>query len=691
MSWPKYYANQILIPSPSGFIGIVSGWTKKEHLAEIISPKNQEKVAAIGQLYSKEGLNYIIRNLFLNPHITKLIVTGKDLSGALKFFKEFLKENQGLQFIHKEIPAGKIQEFRAWFEANTIFADESQINEIIAHESAPNFGWTSEAVDFPDQEQREQTDFPSEEVCFRLEDKKIADLWLKVLDRILKFGVNKMSQYSEMQRELVNITTVINGEDPDNPYLPDYLYFNAKDLENYYPQLMTDHIFEGVEYTYGSRFRNFNGINQVQSIIDDLKANNFSRRAIAFTWDVMKDNGNPKSPCINLIQALVQNEKVYLTTYIRSNDMYRAWPQNAFALRKVQKEIADALNLRMGKLCIVSNSAHIYERDFLAASEMVSNHKPKTECTQDPRGNFIIALENNKITASHFSPEGQFLQKFEGQTARELQNQIFTFVSETLHALDLGKELMKAEIALKNKLPYQQDQELNFAAIKPKTTGTFIVIDGTDGSGKATQTKLLVEKLEQKGYPVKMIDFPQYGQKSAGLVEEYLNGKFGQALEVGPYRASIFYACDRYAAAPQIQKWLDQGNIVIANRYVSSNMGHQAGKIKDLAEREKFLDWLFDLEYNVFGIPKPDLNILLYLPPEIGQELVDHKGSRDYVGGAKRDIHEADLQHLKDAAQAYKYVADKYNWITIDCAPENKLLAIEDIHDLLWQEIRKLI
>src|SRR4030042_5401803 len=222
--------------------------------------------------------------------------------------------------------------------------------------------------------------------------------------------------------------------------------------------------------------------------------------------------------------------------------------------------------------------------------------------------------------------------------------------------------------------------------IKP---GKFIVIDGTDGSGKATQTKLLVEKLEKANYPVKMIDFPQYGQKCDGLVEEYLNGKYGSALEVGPYRASIFYACDRYAAAPQIYEWLANGNIVISNRYVSSNMGHQTGKIKNPIERDKFLDWLFNLEYNFFGIPKPDLNILLFLPPDIGQQLVDKKGHRDYVGGQKRDIHEADIQHLIDAAQAYKYVADKYNWLTIDCAPDNQLLSIDEIHSNLWQEIKK--
>lgn len=460
MSWPKFYANQLILPSETGFVGIISGWTKKEHIDSLISAENKSKISSIGQLYSKEGLNYIIRNLFLNPKITKLIVTGNDLSGSVKFFKEFLNDNAGLQAIHAEIEPAKIQEFRAWFKDNTVYLPENEIDAWLSQQKNEGQTWTKEPFDFPDQAQREHTDFPSESVCFRLEDKKIADLWLKVLDRILKFGVNKMSQYGEMQREIVNITTAVSEEDPDDPYLPAHLYFNKQDLENYFPQLMTDHIFEGVEYTYGSRLRNFQGINQVNAIIDDLKANNFSRRAIGFTWDVLKDTGNPKSPCLNLIHALVQRETVYLTAYFRSNDMYRAWPQNAFALRKIQKEISQALNLKIGKMCIVSNSAHIYERDFLAASEMVEKHKPQTECSQDPRGSFVISVENGKIIANHFTPDGNFIQKFEGQTAHEIHDQIFTFVSDILHAFDLGRELMKAEIALKKNIPYTQDQEL---------------------------------------------------------------------------------------------------------------------------------------------------------------------------------------------------------------------------------------
>ncbi len=461
MAWPKYYNNQIIIPSPEGYFGIITGWSKKEHINDLISAANKNKIGAIGQLYSKEGINYIIRNLFLNPKISQLIVTGKDLSGSLKFFQDFLNTGKGQEILHKELPSDKIQLCIDWYKTNTHFIAEEDLNSFLTQKPIANqINWIKETIDFPDQEQREKIDFPSEEICFRLEDKKIADLWLKVLDRVLKFGVNKMSQYSEMQRELINVTTIISDEDPDNPYLSDFLYFNKQDLENYYPQLMTDRIFEGVEYTYGSRLRNFNGINQIEALINDLKTNNYSRRAIAFTWDVMKDTGNPKSPCINLINALIQGDKLYLSTYMRSNDMYRAWPQNCFALRKVQKEIADALNIKMGKLCFISNSAHIYERDFLAASEMVDKHKTKTECIQDPRGSFVINVENEKIIASHFSPEGQFIQKFVGTTATEINNQIFTFISDVLHALDLGRELMKAELALKNNLTYQQDREL---------------------------------------------------------------------------------------------------------------------------------------------------------------------------------------------------------------------------------------
>ncbi|MEX0916811.1 MAG: hypothetical protein WDZ44_01800, partial [Candidatus Spechtbacterales bacterium] len=172
--------------------------------------------------------------------------------------------------------------------------------------------------------------------------------------------------------------------------------------------------------------------------------------------------------------------------------------------------------------------------------------------------------------------------------------------------------------------------------------GKLIVFEGIDGSGKGTQAQLLSERLKKEGYRVESLTFPQYGKKTAGLVEEYLAGTFGTAKEVGPYRASIFYAADRYDASRQLKAWLSEGRVVVTDRYMGSNIGHQGGKIRNTKERAKFFAWLHDLEYNIFGIPKPDAQFLMSVNPKIASALRD---------GRKRakDIHEADERHLRDA------------------------------------------
>ena len=234
--------------------------------------------------------------------------------------------------------------------------------------------------------------------------------------------------------------------------------------------------------------------------------------------------------------------------------------------------------------------------------------------------------------------------------------------------------------------------KLNWRKMKSsKKIGKFIVIDGADGSGKKTQTDLLVKHLISCGYDVKVADFPRYGERSATMVEDYLNGKFGNAKSVSSRVSSIFFAIDRYAASFEIKNWLAEGKIVISNRYVSANMGHQTGKIKGKVERDKFLNWLDELEFGIFNIPRPDKNIFLYVDPAIGQKLVDKKGHRDYVGGTKRDIHEADINHLKDAVKAYLYVAKKYNWDTIKCFNKLGMRSIDDIATDIWQKVEAVL
>ncbi|MFA6306339.1 MAG: dUTP diphosphatase [Patescibacteria group bacterium] len=223
-----------------------------------------------------------------------------------------------------------------------------------------------------------------------------------------------------------------------------------------------------------------------------------------------------------------------------------------------------------------------------------------------------------------------------------------------------------------------------------KQRGKFIVIDGTDGSGKATQTQLLAEKLWRAGFNVAIADFPQYNTKSAGMVEEYLSGKYGSPEEVGPYRASIFYACDRYDASFKIKTWLAEGKIVISNRYVTANMGHQGGKISNDLERKHYFDWLYQLEYEIFDIPKPDLNIILHVDAEISQQLAQSRLKQDW-NGKTNDIHQNDLNHLKKAEQTYSQIAQNFpNFTLIECVADGRMLSREDISNLIWEKIIRL-
>jgi dTMP kinase len=225
--------------------------------------------------------------------------------------------------------------------------------------------------------------------------------------------------------------------------------------------------------------------------------------------------------------------------------------------------------------------------------------------------------------------------------------------------------------------------------MKNKKKGLFIVFDGTDGSGKTTQTRLLIKKLNNKGYEVREIDFPQYGKKSAVLVEEYLNGEFGTAKEVGPYRASIFFACDRYGSRKKILGWISEGNIVLANRYVAANMGHQGGKIADKNIRKEYFKWLFDLEYNVFSAPKPDINLILHVDAAIAQKLAQKK-RKGYIKKGKKDIHENDLKHLRDAENVYLEIAKTFpDFSLIECMKKGGIMNRNEISDLIWNKLKR--
>lgn len=225
-------------------------------------------------------------------------------------------------------------------------------------------------------------------------------------------------------------------------------------------------------------------------------------------------------------------------------------------------------------------------------------------------------------------------------------------------------------------------------------TGTFIVIDGTDGSGKGTQTTRLERRLVGAGHDVVVVDFPRYGHPSAWFVERYLRGEYGSLDAVDAYRASMFYALDRFDAAPEIRAALARGAVVVSNRYVSANKGHQMAKIADPGERSRFLGWLNELEYGTLGIPKPDLTILLHVPADVGFELVARKDERAYLHGKVRDIHEADRAHLRAAEAAYLSLLrldTVERWHLLECMEDGRLLSIETVEERVWDVVRPLL
>lgn len=224
------------------------------------------------------------------------------------------------------------------------------------------------------------------------------------------------------------------------------------------------------------------------------------------------------------------------------------------------------------------------------------------------------------------------------------------------------------------------------------TKGKFIVIDGTDGSGKKTQANILIKRLKKLKYETALFDFPQYYSSFFGkMVGRYLKGEFGKLADISPYLASLLYAGDRWQAKEKISQNLNEGKIVVTNRYVPSNLAYQGAKLP-LGERQKFFQWLEDLEYRLYQIPKEHLVIFLYVPVEIGQGLVDNKGHRKYLGGRKRDIHEENLSYLKKVEKLYQEFCQKRkNWQLISCTKNGQILSREKIAEKIWDIVsRKL-
>ena len=225
--------------------------------------------------------------------------------------------------------------------------------------------------------------------------------------------------------------------------------------------------------------------------------------------------------------------------------------------------------------------------------------------------------------------------------------------------------------------------------------GKLIVIDGTDGSGKATQTAFLARALKKRKIKVRTIDFPQYYKNFFGeFLGRCLAGHYKEFLSIHPKIVSVLYAADRFESKKQIENWLVKGFIVIVDRYVSSNQIHQGGKIKNSGKRRDFMRWLEKMEYEIFGIPRPDIIFYLDIPVSISRKLLSSgfsKSKKKYLGGRK-DIAEKNVAHLEASRRsALKLVGELNNFVKIQCMKNGNLMLPKEIHKEIYEKVKGIL
>lgn len=216
--------------------------------------------------------------------------------------------------------------------------------------------------------------------------------------------------------------------------------------------------------------------------------------------------------------------------------------------------------------------------------------------------------------------------------------------------------------------------------------GKLIVIEGTDGSGKSTQFRMLSQHLKEDAVEFKHLVFPRYDQESSALIRMYLGGQFGtKPTDVNAYAASAFYAVDRYASYKMDWgQWYESGGLILSDRYTTSNAVHQASKEAD-QEQGAFLNWLYDFEYDKLGLPRPDLIIYLDVPTDFTEQMLRH---REQDTNTKADIHEQDTAYLATCRKTGRMAAAHYGWTVINCVKDGAMRSIEDIHNEIYEHVK---
>lgn len=484
---PLYKPRQLICGS--GQTAVVTGWIVKEAIAKTLTPS---EYAVIGQLYSPtRGISFLVRNLLANPQARFLVVVNatqedQNAGGAqclLDFFRCGFKQGKSDAgrdcwviesaipgYIDAEIAASALEKLRQSVEcqeAPSIPEAVDQIKSLAQQERTEPWG---EPLIYP-LVKVEPTVLPGQRYGHRIEGKTIAQTWVKIIHRIKTTGAIRPTAYDGQWQELIDLIAVVTDE-PQAFYFPEpnYLPCDRSFIEGYISQFLDDAPqVEGVKYTYGQRLRSWFGRDQVEQVIQKLAADPDSARAVMTLWDVQDDDlGSP--PCLNHLWLRVVDNSLSLTATFRSNDMFSAWPANAFGLRALQQHIRDQIaqrsshDLGMGPLITLSQSAHIYDDCWENADRLIDAQYAKSQPRDyaDPSGSFVIQLVNDKIVVEHMTPgSGEVVNCYSGKSASQLYPQIAAACPalEVEHALYLGTELQKAALAVSNPQAWRYEQD----------------------------------------------------------------------------------------------------------------------------------------------------------------------------------------------------------------------------------------
>ncbi|OGV95581.1 hypothetical protein A2W24_06815 [Microgenomates group bacterium RBG_16_45_19] len=515
-NWPILYKDILRVKDKTHPVGVCSLWTTRDVVQQILAevPYN-----LIGNLYSAQGINAIIRNVLANPHLRVIVIWGSEMSlsghSLLRLMDRGVDETRRIVGargeIEREIPDQALKLFREEVKVVDMRGLDAKKLKV----EVKNLGQkqylplAARSQTFPKAEPAIQV-MPSEQTGFRVQAKTVAQTWLRLLNEIHKYGRPKHTRYSQNNelKEILNLTAVVTHEDPEKEYFPAYLPFSRGELKSYYAELLTAREIPGVAYNYGKLLRKDLGINQVTQVKKLLKKRPDSKKmAMTLLWPkrYWHDATSSDTPCLTQIFGSVQDKQFFLTAHFRSQDMVHGWPRNAFALRKFQAEIAQDGGYPLGPLTIITHSAHIYGDDFRLVDNLLMDwYEPELGFTPsvhfefDQRGNVVVEVIKAKealvwsayaeatadkplpyavaqmlkhlpdkgkgtgrlIRATLYAPDGGVpLKVFEGRTAQEVAWQItdWGFVRLPAHAMYIGQELQKAEECIIRGLKYHQD------------------------------------------------------------------------------------------------------------------------------------------------------------------------------------------------------------------------------------------